>query len=190
MNVKTGKPVIAGALVLIAGTTIAGAVACASAKEPEIVIVPGPTVTEHRVHQVPGPVVTKKVVVTETKTIRPQYPKKVTRSNGRWQPKPSTTLAPAPRGDARVIARSIFGAQYGCADALISRESGWNVTATNPNSGAYGLPQALPGYKMASAGSDWRTNPATQLRWMKSYVDSRYGGVCAAWNHWQSNHWY
>lgn len=70
----------------------------------------------------------------------------------------------------------------GCLSELIQRESGWRVTATNPDTGAYGLPQALPGSKMASAGSDWATNPATQIRWMLGYVQ-QYGGSCGALAH-------
>ncbi|AVK60256.1 phage tail tape measure protein [Lactobacillus sp. CBA3605] len=68
-------------------------------------------------------------------------------------------------------------AEYVAANKVIMQESGWNPHATNGSSGAYGLPQSLPANKMASAGSDWRSNPITQLKWMKSYVDSRYGGM-------------
>lgn len=111
---------------------------------------------------------------------------------------PATTSGVSPRsssrnvgvpkltGSAQQIAAAIFGSQYSCAAAIITRESGWSVTATNPSSGAYGLPQALPASKMAAAGPDWRTDPATQLRWMLSYVNSTYGGACNAWAHWQS----
>ncbi|BDZ31228.1 tape measure protein [Lactiplantibacillus brownii] len=67
--------------------------------------------------------------------------------------------------------------EYAAANKIISQESGWNPRAVNPSSGAYGIPQSLPASKMASAGSDWRTNPITQLKWMKSYVDGRYGGT-------------
>jgi hypothetical protein len=77
----------------------------------------------------------------------------------------------------------------GCLSRLIGRESGWNVYATNPSSGAYGLPQALPGSKMASAGPDWRTNPATQIRWMLGYV-RHYGGSCGAEAFQLRNGWY
>lgn len=62
-------------------------------------------------------------------------------------------------------------------NSIIQQESGWRVNATNPSSGAYGIPQSLPGNKMASAGSDWRTNPITQLKWMYSYIKERYGGL-------------
>lgn len=80
--------------------------------------------------------------------------------------------------------------QWPCMDALVFRESGWSVTATNPSSGAYGLPQSLPGDKMASAGPDWRSNPRTQLRWMAGYVAGRYGSFCAADGFQRANRWY
>lgn len=72
---------------------------------------------------------------------------------------------------------------------IVTHESGWNPHATNPSSGAYGLPQALPASKLAAAGRDWRDNPITQLKWMKNYV-SRYGGGPGAAAFWRSHHWY
>lgn len=72
---------------------------------------------------------------------------------------------------------------------IVTHESGWNPHATNPSSGAYGLPQALPASKLAAAGRDWRNNPITQLKWMKNYV-SRYGGGPGAAAFWRSHHWY
>ena len=80
--------------------------------------------------------------------------------------------------------------EYSAINWIVNHESGWNVRATNPSSGAYGLPQSLPGSKMASAGSDWRTNPVTQLRWMRKYVNSRYGGANGAIRFWKSHNWY
>jgi hypothetical protein len=77
-----------------------------------------------------------------------------------------------------------------CLRDLIWRESRWYVQATNPITGAYGLPQALPGSKMASAGADWRTNPWTQIRWMVGYVNGRYGGSCNALAFQRANGWY
>ena len=93
-------------------------------------------------------------------------------------------------GSVQQAAAGVFGPQYDCAAHLITRESGWNPRATNPASGAYGLAQALPASKMATAGPDWATNPATQLAWMRDYVTTRYGGACAAWGFWQTHHWY
>jgi hypothetical protein len=97
-------------------------------------------------------------------------------------------------GSPRAISRDMLAQrgqsdQFGCLDRLWQRESGWRTTAGNP-SGAYGIPQALPGSKMASAGSDWRTNPATQIRWGLGYIDARYGTPCKAWAHFQSRGWY
>ena len=77
-----------------------------------------------------------------------------------------------------------FGAdQFGCLDSLWTRESNWNLGADNPSSRRYGIPQALPGSKMASAGADWATNPATQITWGLGYIQDRYGSPCGAWAH-------
>lgn len=82
--------------------------------------------------------------------------------------------------------------QWTCLDALWEHESGWNWAADNPYSSAYGIPQALPGTKMATAGADWLVNPATQITWGLGYIKSRYGTPCGAWAAWQSRspHWY
>jgi hypothetical protein len=71
-----------------------------------------------------------------------------------------------------------------------THESHWNERASNPYSGAYGIPQALPGSKMATAGANWQTNAATQIAWGLSYISARYGDPCKAWTFWQNNHWY
>jgi hypothetical protein len=86
-----------------------------------------------------------------------------------------------------------FGFSTGEMPALVamwSRESGWSTSSYNSGSGAFGIPQALPGSKMASAGSDWRTNPATQIRWGLGYIRSRYGSPSSAWAFWQAHGWY
>ena len=80
--------------------------------------------------------------------------------------------------------------QFPCLDKLWKKESGWNHKARNPSSGAYGIPQSLPGSKMASVGSDWQTNPATQVKWGLGYIKGRYGTPCGAWNHSQAKGWY
>jgi len=108
-----------------------------------------------------------------------------------------TVYAPPPNpGTAQAIAYRLlptFGfsasGQYGCLDNIFSRESGWRYNAYNA-SGAYGIPQALPGSKMAMFGSDWQTNPATQIKWGIWYIKSRYGSPCNAWAFWQANGWY
>ncbi|GAA2454473.1 transglycosylase SLT domain-containing protein [Streptomyces glaucus] len=93
---------------------------------------------------------------------------------------------------AQATARQMVGdsAQYRCFAQIVQHESSWNVTATNVSSGAYGLVQALPASKMAAAGSDWRTNPATQIAWGLDYMKDRYGSPCGAWGFWQANGWY
>ncbi len=97
-----------------------------------------------------------------------------------------------PRSAARVMLAD-FGwssGQFDCLDSLWQKESGWVHTADNPTSSAYGIPQALPGSKMASAGSDWETNPVTQIRWGLGYIDDVYGSPCSAWAHSEANNWY
>lgn len=80
--------------------------------------------------------------------------------------------------------------EYAAIDYIVNHESSWNPQAVNASSGAYGLPQSLPASKLASAGSDWRTNPITQLKWMRNYVNERYGGANGALSFWKANHWY
>jgi len=98
--------------------------------------------------------------------------------------------------DPRDIARALLSTfgwdddQFGCLDSLWTRESNWNVHADNPNSTAYGIPQALPGSKMSSAGADWATNPVTQIKWGLGYIEDRYGSPCSAWGHSQSHGFY
>ncbi|KOT44175.1 hypothetical protein ADK41_04730 [Streptomyces caelestis] len=91
----------------------------------------------------------------------------------------------------QAMARQIVPAdQFQCFSNIVDHESSWNYRADNPTSDAYGLVQALPGSKMASAGADWATNPATQIKWGLGYMNDRYGSPCGAWNFWQANHWY
>lgn len=81
-------------------------------------------------------------------------------------------------------------AEFKCVDSIFTRESSWRTNAQNKSSGAYGIPQALPAKKLASAGKDWRTNPSTQIKWGLGYIKSRYGTPCKAWSTWQKQHWY
>lgn len=98
----------------------------------------------------------------------------------------------------KALVESTWPGQWSCMDKLISKESGWKVNARNSSSGAFGLPQALPGSKMASAGADWETNPVTQVKWMINYIywskkfwnGEEKGNACSAWNHSQSKGWY
>ncbi|MDU0312949.1 hypothetical protein RKE38_04555 [Phycicoccus sp. M110.8] len=100
--------------------------------------------------------------------------------------------------DPRAAARALMGdygfgdGQWSCLDNLWMGESGWRYTATNSSSGAYGIPQSLPGSKMATVADDWQTNPVTQIKWGLQYIKSSYGTPCGAWSAWQSRspHWY
>lgn len=93
--------------------------------------------------------------------------------------------------EIQAMARAMIpGDDFICFSNIVDHESDWNYQAVNPSSGAYGLMQALPGYKMASAGADWRTNPATQIKWGLTYMNDRYGSPCGAWEFWQANNWY
>jgi resuscitation-promoting factor RpfB len=114
------------------------------------------------------------------------------------KPAPTTVIVVTP-GSAQAIAKSMMGtygwnttSQFSCLVNLWNGESGWRWNATNPSSGAYGIPQAWPANKMATAGADWRTNPRTQIRWGMGYIKGRYGTPCAAWSAWlsRSPHWY
>ena len=112
-------------------------------------------------------------------------------------PSPQAPAAPAaqPSVNPQQIAAGMLGSfgwsssEFGCLVSLWNLESGWNVYASNP-SGAYGIPQALPGSKMASAGPDWQSNAATQIRWGLGYIKSLYGSPCGAWSHEQASGWY
>jgi hypothetical protein len=100
-----------------------------------------------------------------------------------------------PSGSPQQIAQSMLSSfgwgqdQWGCLDQLWQQESGWSLTASNP-SGAYGIPQALPGSKMASAGPNWEDNAATQIKWGLGYIQSKFGSPCAAWSNEESSGYY
>jgi nitrate reductase NapE component len=91
---------------------------------------------------------------------------------------------------AMVTARGWGLEEFDCLVALWNRESHWNVYAHNASSGAYGIPQALPGNKMATAGADWATNPTTQIKWGLGYIAARYDTPCGAWAHSEEHNWY
>ncbi|WP_285570936.1 lytic transglycosylase domain-containing protein [Actinoallomurus iriomotensis] len=91
---------------------------------------------------------------------------------------------------ALITPRGWSDRQWRCLDRLWTRESNWNHLARNRSSGAYGIPQALPATKMRSAGDDWRSSAATQIKWGLGYIARRYGTPCAAWGHAEAAGWY
>jgi hypothetical protein len=111
-------------------------------------------------------------------------------------PQPTATATAPAAGSPQHIAEAMLGSfgwsssQFACLDPLWAHESGWSVTAHNASSGAYGIPQALPGSKMASAGPDWQTNATTQIKWGLRYIKGTYGSPCAAYSHEQATGWY
>jgi uncharacterized protein YabE (DUF348 family) len=152
------------------------------------------TTTEVDGEEVDREVLTEVVVSTPRNEIV-----KIGTKNPPPKPKSSSGKASVPNvsvkvspGSAKAIARELVSDndQFKCLVALWDRESGWRTTAANSFSGAYGIPQALPGSKMASAGSDWRTNPATQIKWGLGYIKGRYGTPCDAWGVFKSKGWY
>jgi hypothetical protein len=108
----------------------------------------------------------------------------------------SARQAVTPSGSPEQVAQRMLGqfgwssSQFSCLQPLWEHESGWSVTAENPASGAYGIPQSLPGAQMSSAGADWHTSAATQIRWGLTYIHGRYGSPCGAWSHEESDNWY
>jgi hypothetical protein len=108
----------------------------------------------------------------------------------------ATTSTLAASGSPRQIAQAMLGSfgwsssQFSCLDPLWAHESGWSVSAYNAGSGAFGIPQALPGSRMASAGPDWQTNAATQIKWGLDYIKGTYGSPCGAWSHEEATGWY
>ncbi|GAA3837591.1 transglycosylase SLT domain-containing protein [Streptomyces coacervatus] len=89
-----------------------------------------------------------------------------------------------------LAAQIVPSGQFQCFSNIVTRESGWDMHAMNPSSGAYGLVQALPASKYSTVGSDWQTNPATQIKWGLNYMNSAYGSPCDAWAFWQVHHAY
>ncbi|MFN8086229.1 MAG: lytic transglycosylase domain-containing protein [Microbacterium sp.] len=137
--------------------------------------------------------ITYSVYVTPKPTPTPSVSAAATESSSSgWTP---PFVSPDP-GTAQAIAYAMVqergwgDGEFACLVALWNKESGWRVNAYNAGSGAYGIPQSLPGNKMASAGSDWETNPATQIAWGLGYIGGRYSSPCGAWDHSQSTGWY
>jgi hypothetical protein len=130
-----------------------------------------------------------KAAVTDTPSVRVS-------SGGSFDPTPTATPTGTGVSMYQAYAMSQMSAHLWSSNQmqylikLWDRESSWNPTATNPSSGAYGIPQALPASKMATAGADYKTNYKTQIRWGLSYIASRYSTPEAAWNHEVSQGWY
>ena len=173
----------------------------AAARAAALVATADATATAATASQSPAPLVlsaSPRPTATATALTRPAVPRPTATATAPARPAPRPTAAataPARSGSPQQIAEAMLGSfgwssgQFACLDPLWARESGWRVTAENP-SGAYGIPQALPGSKMASAGPDWQTSAATQIEWGLGYIKGIYGSPCAAWDHEQATGWY
>ncbi|MER5195076.1 aggregation-promoting factor C-terminal-like domain-containing protein [Streptomyces sp. NPDC002755] len=130
--------------------------------------------------------IAKKEAAEKAAKDRAEAKAKASRSAGDFPVQSSYSIAQI----QAMAAQMVPSGQFQCFSNIVDHESSWNYHAVNASSGAYGLFQALPAGKYASAGSDWQTNPATQIKWGLNYMDSRYGSPCEAWSFWQANHWY
>ncbi|MFH0174668.1 transglycosylase SLT domain-containing protein [Streptomyces cacaoi] len=130
--------------------------------------------------------IAKKEAAEKAAKDRAEAKAKASRSSGDFPIQSSYSIAQI----QAMAAQMVPSGQFQCFSNIVDHESSWNYHAVNASSGAYGLFQALPAGKYASAGSDWQTNPATQIKWGLNYMDSRYGSPCEAWSFWQANHWY
>jgi hypothetical protein len=131
----------------------------------------------------------------ENKQLSPIFIPKKAPGGGGFQPQDFPSGSNPDPGSNKAVGKQMNAArgwdsQWGCLEKLWARESGWNERAQNRYSGAYGIPQALPGAKMASKGSDWQSNASTQIAWGLDYIAGRYGSPCGAWGHSQSTGWY
>lgn len=144
------------------------------------------------VTEAPKPTPTPTPTPTSTPAATGSSSDESTEKSGGYAP---PAAAPDP-GSAQAIAAQMVadrgwpGTEYDCLYSLWARESGWRYNAYNASSGAYGIPQSLPGSKMASAGADWETNPATQIIWGLGYITGRYSTPCGAWAHSEDAGWY
>jgi hypothetical protein len=132
-------------------------------------------------------VLEKKVIENKKKKAAPPKPKNGTVPYSGPIPSSCSEYKGNRKTGCALMLNAGFGIdQFPCLEKLWDHESGWNHKAENKGSGAYGIPQALPGSKMGSSGPDWRNNPATQIKWGLGYVRGRYKSPCGAWSHFQS----
>lgn len=179
MRIRTLVPIALVAVLAIASLPTSHSQTSANA--------PQDTISQYQIH--------RSIEIAKLATYEKEIKKEKTRSNDKAsRSKREVSLAAK---DNQAFAKSFMESQYSwgedqhsCLVELWNRESGWRHTADNPNSSAYGIPQALPGSKMASAGADWKTNPETQMKWGLKYIDKRYETPCGAWSAFKKKGWY
>lgn len=187
-RLRTG-PVLALSAALAAGTLVVGA---GTTHAPHESGTASPAVGATTIHAVPVAARTQVVSVNETSA--PDRKKRASRTNVRASASPfkfATTKFNRWYAKRYMHVRYDWKrAQFRCLAPLWGKESAWNERAHNSSSGAHGIPQAMPGSKMASVGKNWRSNPMTQIKWGLSYIKAVYKSPCRAWSHWKSRHWY
>jgi hypothetical protein len=180
---QPGKVPNSGAAIAAAAVSSSQAVAVLEQQRQQMIVL---SAASHSMHLIGAPKVAAQPLQASGGT-----------SGGTGGGSAGSVVLPAPNpGTAQSIAYSMLSSfgwspstYFSCLNDIYTRESGWRYNAENA-SGAYGIPQALPGDKMATAGSDWMTNPATQIRWGLGYIQSRYGDPCSAWSFWQAHGYY
>jgi hypothetical protein len=205
-------------VISVAGVTLSTSTAAAGATDAYLTSVDGNAATVHAAHSAGDPTSAQQAVIfAKTQAIKAEHQQEVAAEQAAAKEAAKaaakeaakaaaakaaaakaiqTAAASTPSGTPKQIAKQILsqygwsGSQFSCLSPLWEHESGWKVTAENAGSGAYGIPQALPGSQMTSAGGDWQTNAATQIKWGLTYIHDRYGSPCGAWAHEQSSNWY
>ena len=180
---QPGKVPNSGAAIAAAAVSSSQAVAVLEQQRQQMIVL---SAASHSMHLIGAPKVAAQPLQASGGT-----------SGGAGGGSAGSVVLPAPNpGTAQSIAYNMLSSfgwspstYFSCLNNIYTRESGWRYNAENA-SGAYGIPQALPGDKMATAGSDWMTNPATQIRWGLGYIQSRYGDPCSAWSFWEAHGYY
>jgi resuscitation-promoting factor RpfB len=180
---QPGKVPNSGAAIAAAAVSSSQAVAVLEQQRQQMIVL---SAASHSMHLIGAPKVAAQPLQASGGT-----------SGGTGGGSAGSVFLPAPNpGTAQSIAYNMLSSfgwspstYFSCLNNIYTRESGWRYNAENA-SGAYGIPQALPGDKMATAGSDWMTNPATQIRWGLGYIQSRYGDPCSAWSFWEAHGYY
>ena len=196
-------------VISVAGVTLSTSTAAAGTADAYLTSVNGNAAAVQAAHSDNGSTSAQQMVIfSKTQAMRAEHQQEIAaekaaaakaakaRAAANAAVKAQAASVATPSGSPQQIAQAMLSkygwssSQFSCLNPLWGHESGWSVTAENPSSGAYGIPQALPGSQMATAGGDWHTNAATQIKWGLTYIQGRYGSPCGAWAHEQSAGWY
>lgn len=178
---------VAGAAVIVASAVVFLATVAAPAQADS----PKPHPTYPAQTFTANQFIPEKIIRDKFRVVMPVTPKVTVHTAAPKVHKSEDTSYTTPVGTAqRYAANKLSASNFSCLVNLWNKESGWDTHAENPDSGAYGIPQSLPGDKMASVASDWRDNYKTQIDWGLGYIAQAYGSACAAWSHSVAVGWY